>query len=126
VLSDMEAVGLRDYLDTTVELRAVTWHESSFEESGSWFAAMTVRNPVTCETLILTTGSRTPLKQLVRLMQIDSAESGRWKPGDVWTREHISGWLATPQVLVGRQANRATRAGYYPLRLTRPPKPVAA
>lgn len=124
VLADVEATGARDVLDTPLEFVGCSWHQSTIEHGAPWYAAVAAYDAETREPMVVTCGARTVMKQLVRIMMIDRERAGLWTPGTEWTVDHIRGRLVTPEPVMVRQSRKPTKAGYWPLRLIRPPKQI--
>lgn len=96
VLSSSEATGLRQYLDQPFELERVDFQRSDYEQGQPFYVVMHGTDLATGERVVLTTGSRKVTAQAFQLQR--------------------RGWL--PAKVVGKQATRPTKDGYYPLRLT--------
>lgn len=98
VLADIEAMGLRQYLDKPFTLESVQFRRSEYEAGMPFYALIHGTDRATGEKILLTSGSQKVTAQLFRLA----------------TR----GWL--PREVMAKQSNKATRAGFYPVRLVDP------
>lgn len=95
VLADAEAVGLRQYLDTPFLLEGVDFRQSEYEEGMPFYCLLFGREVESGEKVTLTTGAQSVVAQAFRLAQ--------------------RGWL--PRTVMAKQAKKATKSGFYPVRL---------
>lgn len=98
VLSNLEAVGLRERLDRPMTLMNLRFNRSDYEEGNPFYALLEVAYPGETERELLTTGAKKIVAQVFRLAQLG----------------------AFPVEVVARQSTRPTKAGYYPIRLEKP------
>lgn len=95
VLTSTEAEGVRQHLDEPMELHNLTFLRSEYEQGQPFYVVMRCTILETGEQIAVTTGSR---RITAQAFQLDRR-----------------GWL--PRKIVFRQAKKATKAGYFPLRM---------
>lgn len=98
VLADIEAVGLRQWVDKPFTLETVEFRRSDYEVGMPFYCLLRGTDRATGEQVLLTSGSQKITAQCFRLV----------------TR----GWL--PRKVMAKQSSKPSKSGYFPMRLTDP------